>query len=101
MDQELDLQAVEPENSSPPVIAGIYCFICLPIFLFCISVFEESPHSFWFDLFLSAPIQLMFAFVILHRSPWRREFSRAKRILLMALMSTCIYCINLCVLVAS
>lgn len=89
------------KNVPPFFMAGLACLLCLPVMYLATRPLLWLLHERWTEwllltLFIAGPLTV--TFIILYRSTWHQEFTRARRVLSMILSSCIIYGVDLLLL---
>ncbi len=80
------------ENSSPLLIAGLACFLSLPILYLTtrpVSWLFNAPWVAWLQLGVFAIAPVIVTFLVLYRCAWRDDRPRTRRIL-STIFSSCL-----------
>jgi hypothetical protein len=86
------------ESPPPTVLAGLVGLVSLPavhLALAPFATFLDIRWVGWLHLLLLAAVPMTVAFIILYRSSWHREFSKARRIVCLSASACLIYGIDL------
>ncbi|HEV2320585.1 MAG TPA: hypothetical protein VGV18_12590 [Verrucomicrobiae bacterium] len=86
------------ENTSPVLIAGLACLLCLPVLYLAtrpVVWLFSAPGTAWMMAAIFAVAPLTVAFMVLYRCAWHDDRPRARRFLSIIACSCIIYGVDL------